>query len=101
MIKFKVTPERFAEACNVIEYLNASAKVRDTIIRIAPRFIVNAEGEYLVKVNLDDDGDISSYDGIEAAFMQMTAITPKRLEKLVDEFSEAARAIVNPPNGKA
>lgn len=97
MIKFKVTSERFAEACNVIEYLNASARIPDTIVRIAPRFITNAEGEYLVKVNLDEDGDIASYEGMDAAFMQMAAITPKRLEKLIKELSEAARAIVNPP----
>lgn len=101
MIKFLITPERFAEACNVIEYLNASAKVRDTIVRIAPRFITNAEGEYLVTVNLDDDGDITSFDGLEEAFENMAAITPKRLEKLIVEFSEAAKGIVNPPNGKA
>ena len=101
MIKFLITPERFAEACNVIEYLNASAKVRDTIVRIAPRFIVNADSEYLVKVNLDDDGDIASFEGYDEAFTKMAAITPKRLERLIVEFSEAARAIVNPPNGKA
>lgn len=99
MIKFKVTPDRFAEACNVIEYLNASAKIHDTIIRIAPRFIVNAEGEYLVTVRLDDDGDIAAFEGLDEAFAKMAAITPKRLERLIDEFSEAARAIVNPPKG--
>ncbi len=99
MIKFLITPDRFAEACNVIEYLNASAKIRDTIIRIAPRFVVDTNGDYIVKVTLDDDGDIERYDGLEEAFGKMAAITPKRLEKLVDEFSEAARAIVNPPKG--
>lgn len=101
MIKFKVTPDRFAEACNVIEYLNASAKARDTIIRIAPRFIVDEQGEYIVKVKLDGDGDIESFDGLDDAFAKMAAITPRRLEKLVSEFSEAARAIVNPPNAGA
>lgn len=99
MIKFRITPSRFAEACNVLEYLNASAKVRDTIIRIAPRFIVNDEGNYLVTVHIDEDGDITSFDGLDAAVMKMAAITPKRLEKLIEEFSEATRAIVNPPNG--
>ena len=99
MIKFKITSARFAEACNVIEYLNASAKVRDTVIRIAPRFIVGANDEYIVKVTLDEDGDIASFDGLNEAFAQMASITPKRLEKLIDEFSEAARSIVNPPNG--
>ena len=80
----------------MIEYLNASARVRDTIVRIAPRFVVDADGNYIVKVNLDDDGDIMSFDGYDKAFVQMAAITPKRLEKLVHEFSEAAKNIVNP-----
>jgi hypothetical protein len=98
VIKFLITPERFAEACNVIEYLNASAKNRDTIVRIAPRFILGDDGEYIVKVTHDEDGDIEAFDGTDEAFMKLAAITPKRLEKLVGEFSEAARAIVNPPN---
>jgi hypothetical protein len=97
VIKFKITPDRFAEACNVIEYLNASARVRDTIVRIAPRFIVDDAGEYIVKVNLDEEGDIASFEGYEPAFLKMAAITPRRLEKLVGEFSEAARAIISPP----
>jgi hypothetical protein len=70
-------------------------------VRIAPRFIVGDDGEYIVKVTLDADGDIEKYDGMDKAFAKLAAITPKRLEKLVDEFSEAARAIVNPPNGTA
>lgn len=98
MIKFKVTPDRFAEACNVIEYLNASAKNKDTIIRIAPRFIVEKD-EYIVKVTHDEDGDIENYEGLDEALLKMLAITPKRLEKLIDEFSEAAKGIVNPPSG--
>jgi hypothetical protein len=98
VIKFKVTPDRFAEACNVIEYINASAKNKDTGVRILPRFIVDAEDNYIVKVRLDPDGDIEGFDGLDDAFMKMAAITPKRLEKLVDELCEAARAIVNPPS---
>lgn len=82
----------------MIEYVNTSAKNRDTIVRIAPRFIVDKEGEYIVKVTLDEDGDIQSFDGLDEAFAKMAAITPKRLEKLVGEFCEAARAIVNPPS---
>ena len=98
MIKFRVTPERFAEACNVIEYLNASAKIRETAVRILPRFVVDEQDEYIVKVTLDDDGDIQSFDGLDIAFTKLAAITPKRLEKLTDQLCEAARAIVNPPN---
>lgn len=96
MVKFKITPERFAEACNIIEYLNAQNKVKETIIRICPRFVVGEDGEYIVTANLDSDGDIESFDNLPAAFEKMAAITPKRLEKLVDEFAEAAQGIVNP-----
>lgn len=99
MIKFLITPDRFAEACNVIEYLNASGNNLGTAIRIAPRFIVNAEGEYIIKPVLDDDGDIASYENSEEALMLLANITPKRLEKLSKELMEAAKAIVNPPSG--
>ena len=97
MVKFKITPERFAEACNIVEYLNVTAKVKETCIRVAPRFVLNDEGEYIITVNLDEDGDITGYENTEAAFLKMAGITPKRLERLMDEFSEAAKAIVNPP----
>jgi hypothetical protein len=100
VIKFKITPERFAEACNVIEYINATAKIKETIIRIAPRFILGEDSEYIVKVNVDEDGDIRGFEGAQEAFLKMAAITPKRLEKLVNEFSEAAKGIVNPTNGR-
>jgi hypothetical protein len=97
VIKFKITAERFAEACNVIEYLNASASIKETAVRILPRFIVDGDEQYIVKVTLDEDGDIASLDGYQEAFSQLAAITPKRLERLIKELSEAARAIVNPP----
>ena len=97
MVKFLITPERFATACNVIEYLNAQNKIQETIIRIAPRFVLDTEGEYIVKINYDDDGDIESFDNLSAAFEKLAGITPKRLEKLVGEFAEAAKGIVNPP----
>lgn len=96
MVKFKITPERFATVCNIIEYLNAQNREQNTIIRIAPRFVVGEDGEYIVTANLDDDGDIASYDNLPAAFEKMAGITPKRLEKLIVEFAEAANAIVNP-----
>lgn len=97
-IKFKITPDRFAEACNVIEYLTVSAGDRDVAMRIAPRFIVDEAGEYVVKVKLDADGDIESMENLGDALLTMTGVTPKRLEKLCNEFTEAAKAIVNPPN---
>jgi hypothetical protein len=98
VIKFKVTPDRFAEACNVIEYLNASAKIKETAVRILPRFVVDGEDQYIVKVTLDADGDIAGFEGLDDAFAKMAAITPKRLEKLIDQLCEAARGIVNPPS---
>lgn len=100
-VKFKITGERFAEACSIFEYLQASNGSKDVFVRIAPRFVVDENGEYIVKVNYDDDGDPVAYEGLDAAFMKMASITPKRLEKLGKEFSEAARSIVNPPNGGA
>jgi len=101
MVKFKITPERFAEACNIIEYLNAQNKVKETILRIAPRFVLNGDGDYIVAVQYDEDGDITGFEGMDKAFAVMAGVTPKRLEKLVDEFAEAARNIVNPPNAGA
>ena len=52
----------------------------------------------IVTVKLDDDGDITSFDGYDTAFAKMTSVTPKRLERLINEFEAAAKAIVNPPN---
>ena len=101
MVKFKITPERFAEACNIIEYLNTQNRIQETIIRIAPRFVLGVDGEYIVKVNYDEDGDIESLDNLQAAYAIMASINPKRLEKLIDEFAEAARAIVNPLSARA
>jgi hypothetical protein len=99
VIKFKITPSRFAEACNIIEYMNVQAGILETIVRIAPRFILDEAGEYLVKVNLDADGDIESLENIPQALAIMAGASPKRLEKLRMEFMEAAKAIVGPPSG--
>lgn len=101
MIKFKITGERFAEACNITEYLLISAGNKDVVIRIAPRFILNDEGQYIVKVNTDSDGDIQSYENIGEALVKISAVTPKRLDKLVDDFQEAVKQIVNPPSAGA
>lgn len=99
MIKFLITPARFAEACGIIEYLNASAGDRETVFFIAPRFVLNEAGEYVVKVTYDDDGDIKEFTNLKEAQKRMALIPPQRLEKLVKEFREAAKSIVNPPNG--
>lgn len=99
MVKFKITPERFAEAASIIDYLNASAKNYEAIIRLAPRFVLGDDGEYIVKVVLDEDGDITGFDNFAEALQKMAGVTPKRLEKLIDEFAAAAKNIVNPTNG--
>ena len=98
MLKFKITPDRFAEASNILEYLSISNSKIDLAIRMMPRFLLDDSGEYVVKVILDADGDIERYDCLNEALMLMTAVTPKRLEKLAHELVEAAKAIVNPPS---
>jgi hypothetical protein len=101
MVKFKITGARIAEACNVAEYLLLSAGNTEMVIRIAPRFVVDDNDEYIVKIILDEDGDIASYDGMSTAFERMAKVTPKRLEKMAKEFSEAVKNIVNPQSGAA
>ena len=98
MIKFKVTPTRFAEVCNIVEYITMAGGNLGTAARILPRFILDDSDEYVVKVVLDEDGDIKEYEGLNEAFNKLTAVTPKRLEQLSKQLSEAAKAIVNPPN---
>lgn len=97
MIKIKITSTRFAEAANILDYLSIIGGNRDTALRLIPRFILDKDGEYVVKVKCDEDGDIQEFENLREATMQMTAITPKRSERLVDEMLEAAKSIVNPP----
>lgn len=99
MIKFKITPERFAEVCTVLEYMNVLSKNRAVIMNVAPRFVIDDNEQYIMRANLDGDGDITGYENREQAVTKMVAITPKRLEKLYDEFCEAAKGIVNPTSG--
>jgi hypothetical protein len=98
--KFNITPQRVAEACNIIEYINLTLKDRGTVMSIAPRFVVDENGEYSMTIKHDEDGDIESMEGYAVALVAMAQTTPKRLEKLINEFCEAARAIVNPPKGE-
>lgn len=71
----------------------------ETIVRVAPRFIINESGAYIVEVELDEDGDIKELRNITDAFVKFAAVTPKRLEKLVEQFMEASKTIVSPTNG--
>lgn len=86
-----------AEVCGIIEYLNLSAADKETVIRVAPRFVVNDKGEYMVQPIYDADGDIEKLEFFDETLVAMRQVTPKRLEKLTKELSEAARAVVNPP----
>ncbi len=100
MIKFRITPDRMAESCSIMDYLLVQSGNAEVIVRIAPRFIVNDAGEYVVKIVTDNDGDITELQNIQDAFAKMTGVTPKRLEKLIPEFMEAVKNIVNPPNAR-
>ena len=100
MIKFKITPERVAAACGYIEWLNLTAKDRPTVLRVAPRFAVNKDGEYEMQIEYDEDGDLKQMIGYEDTLVAMAQVTPQRLEKLIDEFCEAARNVVNPQKGE-
>jgi hypothetical protein len=100
VIKFKITPDRVAVACGYIEWMNLTMKDRNTVLRVAPRFAVNKDGEYEMQIEYDEDGDLKQFTGYEDTLLAMAQVTPKRLEKLIDEFSEAARNVVNPQKGE-
>lgn len=118
MIKFKISGERFADACSVTDYLGVILGRMGNQFNILPRMIVaNGEhkirdtkgeilktvldGEYIVEVVLNEDGDILETKYLDEAQRMLDAagITPRRFEKLRKELTEAARNIVNPPNG--
>ena len=101
VVKFKITPERFSTACSILQYMSVMARNESVIISVAPRFIVDENDEYIVKVKLDEDGDIEELEGVNEALAELAKVTPKRLENLMDEISEAANAIVNPTKEKA
>lgn len=100
-IKFNITPGRIAESCNITEYLLISNGHKETIIRVLPRFVLGDDGKYIVEVKVDDEGDIISHEGLNKAFVRMSAVTPKRLDKLTAEFDKAVKEIVNPQNAGA
>jgi hypothetical protein len=98
-VNFKITPERVAEVCNIVEYINLTVGDKRTVFIVAPRFVLAENGEYSMQVKHDEDGDIESFTNNTETLILMSSITPKRLEKLIPEFREAAKGIVNPPNG--
>lgn len=99
MLKFKVSSDRLVEAISIIDYISLQNGSRDSARRLLPRFMLDKDGAYFVKVTYDDDGDILTLENNKEAFLQMTAITPKRSERLIDEMLEAVKNIVNPQSG--
>lgn len=100
MIKFKITTERCLEAASVPEYIGAITGNIGAQMKILPKFLINDDGEYLVQVVLDDDGDILECKNLNAAMDRMNSLTPARFEKLRKEVAEAFKNIVNPPKGE-
>lgn len=98
MVRLKISPDRFATACNVYEYLAMQTGDKNTAIKLLPRFVVDESGEYIIQVEHDEEGDIKDYVNIEPAVKQLFQVTPKRNEKLAKELQEAARQMVNPTN---
>lgn len=98
MLKFKVSSERLVEAVSILDYIALQSGSRDAALRLLPRFLLDKAGGYAVGVVLDGDGDIQSFENHKEAFLQMTVITPKRSEQLIDQVLEAVKNIVNPPS---
>lgn len=99
MLKFNINSDRAAEALSVLDFLSiTSGKNKDAAYRLVSRFLLDKDGKYIVKVTLDKDGDIEKFENTKEALLQMTAVTPKRLEQLAKQLMEAANDIVNPPN---
>ena len=99
MIKFVITPARFADACTVSEYIGVVVGNIGSQMRVLPKMIANDDGSYLVKITHDEDGDIASMEGLDEAMKRIEGISARRFEKLRGELTEAAKSIVNPPNG--
>lgn len=99
MIKFKFTGERFAEACSVLEYIAVQNKNKKVAQAIVHRFVLDENGQYIVKPEYDEDGDLKSLQNENLALSKLMVVTPKRLERLIEQAMEAAQAIVNPPSG--
>jgi hypothetical protein len=98
-VNFKITPERVAEVCSIVEYYNLLVGDKRTVFIVAPRFVLAEDGEYSMVAKHDEDGEVESFERFSETLALMSSVTPKRLEKLIDEFREAAKGIVNPPNG--
>lgn len=99
MVKFKISSERCADILSIMQYLALTGGSRDAARAALPLFVLDKDGEYIVKAVLDEDGDIIERDGLKEALLRLTAVTPKRSERLVDELMEAVKTIVDPQRG--
>ena len=125
MIKFVISAERFADACSVPDYLGVLMGRMGNQMNVLPRMVVAVgehkiikkatakgavdevlkvvqDGEYIVEIVVNDDGDIVETKYLDEAnrMMDEAGITPRRFTKLREQLSEAAKNIVNPPSGK-
>jgi len=98
MVKFKITPERFATACSALQYMGVKSEQENIMINTLPRFMVDDKGEYIIKVKIDEDGDVEAVEDADMTLDALTKITPKRLETLYQELREAANGIVKKVN---
>jgi hypothetical protein len=100
MLKFKITSERFADACTIAQNISIiNGKSQQMAIHVLPYFLLNNEGEYVIVMTPDADGDpVHDAEQYTVAFSKIfTTLKPKRLETLAKELLEAAENIVNPP----
>ena len=100
MVRFKITSDRMLDALNIWDYIGLISGNLESCIRVAPRFLVDEKGEYVVAVELDEEGDIKSEKNLGKALAECGRITPRRMEKLAKEMEAAAQNIVNPQNGR-
>lgn len=99
MAKFVISPQRFTEVCTVPEYLGVFVGSIAAQMAVLPRMLVDEKGKYIIEVIHNEDGDPVEYKNVQKAEKIMDKIGIPRFEKLRNELTEAARNIVNPPNG--
>lgn len=100
MIKFVISSERFAEACTVTEYIGVVVGNLGAQMKVLPKMLVDKDNKYIVEIIHDEEGDIAEAKKIIEASAVLENISVTRFEKLRKELTEAAKSIVNPPNGR-
>ena len=100
MVRFKFTTDRVLDALSIWDYVGVTSGNLETCIRVAPRFVVDDTGEYLVTVENDEDGDIKELKDQSKALAECGKVTPRRMAKLAKEMQEVVNNIVNPRKGR-